>query len=225
MRNSRPLAILLGALMPLLLANQGSSDGPSKDARSKKYAEHVAQLVSPNKEPITGDVAVKFPRGYDLRAQRRVDEARKALHDNFEDALPHLIDALDDQRYSMTVNWAEGDAYPNYSVGEVCRDVIASQLEVYRDKIRFSLPRWHEYDYPVSKAWWKTRKDRSLAELQVEAIDWAIERRKAEPEKERREEELVGLRELREQVAKSGKPTKSKRLLPPMVVTDQGIVR
>jgi hypothetical protein len=167
---------------------------------------------------------VRCTAAYDRMAQRRVDEARKALHDNFEEALPHLIDALDDQRYSMTVNWADGDAYPNYSVGEVCRNVIASQLEVYRDKIRFSVKRWHEYNYPVSKTWWKTRKDRSLAELQLEAIDWAIERRKTESEKERREEELVALRELREQVAKSSKPAKSRGLLK-MVVTDRGSLR
>jgi hypothetical protein len=222
MSGPRMIAIVLGTSLPLLLASAGWSDGPSKDGRTKKYAELVAQLVSPNKEPVTANEdegSVKFPKEYDRAAQRRIDRARMALQDEIEDALPYLIDALEDERYCMTINWGEGSKYYNYSVGEICKDLIASRLEIYREKMQFSLPRWHEYDYPVSKAWWKKRKNRSLVELQVEAIDWAIKRRKAEAEKERREEELAALRKLRERIAKSGKPAKGNRMLP-MVVID-----
>jgi hypothetical protein len=221
MRGLRPLAIVLGGSIALLLSHAARGDGPVNDARSKKYAELVAQLVSPNKEPVIarGGESVTFPKGYDRAAQRRIEEAQEALHDNFVEALPYLIEASNDERYCMTIFWEALDSRYNYSVGEVCKDVIASQLEIYRGEILFSKPRWHKYHYPVSKAWRKTRKDRNLLELQVEAIDWAIELRRTEDEDERREEELAKLRALRKRITKSGKPAKSRRLAP-MIVTD-----
>jgi hypothetical protein len=118
----------------------------------------------------------------------------------------------------MTIDWAEGDAYYNYSVGDVCRDVIASQLEVYRNKINFFGPHdWHRYDYrPITKEWYRDRKEQSLAELQIEAIDWAIKKREAEPKDkvgEERENEIAELQKLRGEIAKSGKPAKSNGML------------
>jgi hypothetical protein len=94
--------------------------------------------------------------------------------------------------------------------------VIATQLEVYRDRIWFSGPQhWHRYTYPISKKWWEARRGRSLAELQVEAIDWAIAQRMAEPAetvRAERADEVSNLRQLREEIAKSGKPAKPSRL-------------
>lgn len=157
------------------------------EANAIKYRDLIKQLVSPNTAPERGggkeEPWVKFPKGYDLAAQRQIDETRKELQDNIEEALPYLVESLDDDRYCMTINWADGDAYYNKTVGETCRQIIASHLEVYRRKIRFSfIPgQWRYYDYkPISKEWWAERKDRSLVDLQIEAIDWAIERRMAE---------------------------------------------
>ena len=158
------LSLILARVDAAYLAEAGPGRRALEDARSKKYADLISQLVSPNKEPITGDESVRFPAGYDVKAQQRVEAARQALYDNFEDALPYLVEALNDTRYSMTVDWADGDAYPNYSVGKTCRHIIASQLEIYRDKIKFSGPQhWHRYDYaPISKEWRQKRKGRSL---------------------------------------------------------------
>jgi hypothetical protein len=222
MRRAWPLSVLLGASMLLIPSQPGLGDGTSRDKQSKRYTELISQLVSPNKEPTTGDESVSFPKGYDVRAQRRVEAARRVLHENFEDAFPYLVDALDDGRYCMTISWGEGDAYYNYSVGKIYRDMIASQFEVYRDKIEFSGPQhWHRYDYRlISTERLRSRKGRSLSELQIEAIDWAIEPRKTAPEKERRKEELAALRDMRDQIAKSGRPAKPKRMLP-MVLTDK----
>jgi hypothetical protein len=128
-----------------------------------------------------------------------------------------LIEALDDERYCMTIDWAEGDAYYNYSVGEVCRDIIQDRLEVYRDKISFSGPsHWNRYNYVISKKWWRNRKGHSLADLQVEAIDWAIKRRKAEPKSEideDRQNEVAELKKLREEIKTTGKPVPAGKML------------
>jgi len=221
------LATGIGVLLALL--NRENRDDPSvQDRLAKKYRGLVQELVSPNEKPTTRNRAggsVTFPAGYGVKAQEHVASARQVLYDHFEEALPFLIDGLDDHRYSMTIDWAGGDAYYNYSVGHVCRDIIASQLEVYRDRISFSGPsHWHRYDYgPINREWWHDRAKRSLAELQVEAIDWAIERCRTVPDDEVHQDrmtQIAHLKELRDEITKSGKPAKPRKMLP-MVTSDR----
>jgi len=213
------LSAVSGVAQLLILSSCCLGGEPqAKDAEAKKYRELVAQLISPNREPTTGDESVTFPAGYDVPAQERIDKARRTLHANIEEALPYLIESLDDKRYSMTIEWAEGDAYYNYSVGEICRDIIQDRLEVYRDKISFSGPtHWNRYNYDViSKKWWRNRQGHSLADLQVEAIDWAIKRRKAEPKSqidEDRQNEVVELKKLRDGIKATGKPVPAGKIL------------
>jgi hypothetical protein len=192
----------------------------SEEELAKKYRELVRTLVSPNEKPVTRNTSggsVHFPAEYDVKAQERIKAARQELYDNFEEALPFLVEALDDNHYSMTIDWADGDAYYNYSVGSVCCNVIESQLEVYRDKINFFGPGdWHRYDYgPITKEWYRDRKGHSLAELQIEAIDWAIKKCKAQPKDKVGEEanEIGELQKLRDEIAKSGKPAKPRKML------------
>lgn len=210
------IAIVLG------ISNQGNGDGSTgKEEKIRDCAELIQQLASSNEKPTTKRPprsTVIFPVGYDMKAQQRIIEVRQTLCDHFEEALPFLVAALEDDRYSMTISWADGDAYYNYSVGSVCRNIIAANLEVYRSSIRFSGPQhWNRYNYgPISEEWWQSRKGRSLAELQVEAIDWAIEQLEAELQNEAREggkAELTKLRTLRIEIAESGKPAKAKGML------------
>lgn len=207
-------SLMLVTGIALLVTPCGWGDEPPpQDAATKKYRDLVAQLVSPNQKPTTDDESVKFPKGYDVNAQQRIDAARNTLHDNIEQSLPFLIEALDDERYCMTISWAEGDAYYNESVGDICRDIIQSHLEVYRDQIIFYGPgQWNRYSYNlVSKKWFQTRKDRRLTDLQIEAINWAIERRNAEDKSnvpEDRKNEVADLQKLRERIVKDGKLTK-----------------
>lgn len=215
----------------ILIVSKGiAADVKSDVETAAKYRDLVQKLVSPNKEAETRNRAsgsVKFPDGYDIEVQKRIKAARQELHDHFDEALPYLIEALDDKRYCMTIDWADGDAYYNKSVGFICRNVIESQLEVYRDKIGFSGPRhWHQYDYKqISNEWWQMRKGRSLVELQIEAIDWAIERREKENvTSDRRKDELSDLHALRDEIAKSGKPLKSQGMYP-MVTSNMGSFR
>lgn len=193
---------------------QCRGDDETKGDAKRDYRALVAELASPNSEPTTsyrGGGHVHFPRRYNVKAQRRIDEVRHILRDNIEASLPFLVAALNDERYSLTINWADGDAYYNRSVGSICKNVIASHLEIYRDKIGFSGPQhWNKYNYPISKEWWARRKDKSLAELQVEAIDWAIELRKVDDMEARtdRATELAELEKLRDEIKSTGKPAK-----------------
>jgi hypothetical protein len=229
MSRSLALTLALSAGLLLTLPSRVIADhAPPEDKPTNKYRELVRALVSPNSKPThqnTSEGFVKFPAGYDVKAQNRIEAARKALHDNFEQALPFIIDALEDDRYCMTIDWADGDAYYNYSVGQVCRNIIASQLEVYRNTISFSGPQhWHRYDYrPITKQWWRVRKGRTLVELQIEAIDWAIKTRKAESKNEVGEDrlnEIARLQKLRNEIAKAKKPAKPAGMLR-MVTSDR----
>jgi hypothetical protein len=214
-------AMMVSAILTLISFKSAKADDVDT---ATKYSDLVQQLVSPNTAPERGSRGgepwVKFSKDYDVAAQRRVGEARTQLHDNIQEALPYLVEALDDKRYCMTVSIGEGDSFPNQSVGATCREVIASHLEVYREKIRFSAPQqWNHYSYtPISKEWWAQRKDLSLVDLQIEAIDWAIDRITADTKTtkppEEREAEIEALKLLRDDLKTSNVPAKALRLLP-----------
>src|SRR5262245_13088277 len=215
------IAAFLGVCVVLSSLQQANGEeSKSKDRTNNRYTELISQLVSPNEKPTTkngADSSVKFPVSYDVKAQKRIEAARQALYDDLENALPYLARALDDKRYSMTINWADGDAYYNKSVGDICLNVIEAQLEVYRDKIRFGGPgQWNRYTFPITREWLEKRKGRSLAELQVEAVQWAIDRSKELSNDkfaalDLSDEEIAELQKLRDTIAKSGKPVKRQR--------------
>ena len=172
------------------------------EAKDKEldYRKLVEGLVSPN-TPIKcenrGDTVLSIPPHYNWKAQERIEEKRRVLFDHCEKALPFLIEGCTDARYSLTAPWQEGDAYSS-CVGAICLEIIALHVEVFREQIRFSDPQhWHQYNFvpqlhsAIGKAvtdgrkkeiqdWWRERKHKSLYQLQIEAFDWAIEKRKEE---------------------------------------------
>ncbi|MDB5344082.1 MAG: hypothetical protein JWP89_2459 [Schlesneria sp.] len=201
----------------LSLSHQGFGDeSPSEKKLAEKYKGLIDQLASPNKVPTVVNResgSVTFPADYDAKTQLRIETVRQELCDHFQKALPFLIEAVDDKRYCMTIRWGEGpQAYHNRSVGEICDDLIRSHLEIYRDSIRFAGPdHWYRYSYDVSNEWWQMRKGKSLAELQIESINWAIELRQAEGEGrdgKRAAADIAALKKLRDGIASTRKPVK-----------------
>jgi len=109
------------------------------------------------------------------------------------------------------------------------RSRLESQLEVYRDKIQFSGPQhWHKFDYtPISRDWWEARRERKLFELQIEAVEWAIQRFDAGTDSDPRfdrEKQLADLRGLRDEIAKERKPAMSQPMHR-MATRDVGMIR
>ncbi|MBM3965379.1 MAG: hypothetical protein FJ308_09985 [Planctomycetes bacterium] len=146
------LALLAFATVALCVHVQNclSQDKAKPNDTTVRYNALIEELVSPNAKPdthINGKPhRVRFPANYDVTSQERVDDARRALNRDIAEARPYLIDALDDKRYSMTINWGDGDGYYNKTVGDICREIIASNLEVYRKEITFLGPQhWHQY--------------------------------------------------------------------------------
>jgi hypothetical protein len=223
--NRTAFVVFASLILPVAMNGTGipvvfADDLESRPAKELNVAKLVEELVSPNKPPVTQNQSmssVKFPAGYDVAAQRRINDIRQTLYDNVEDSLPFLINALDDERYCLTINWAEGDGFYNESVGAICRNIIASQLEVYRDTFRFSdSGHYHKYDYkPISREWWQARRDRKLYELQIEAVEWAIQQLEKDDDSDSRfdkKTQLSDLRKLRDSIAKERKPAKPRRM-------------
>jgi hypothetical protein len=218
--------MLLGIFVLGCPAIARSADPPTK-RQAQKYRALVEQLASPNKEATThvnGDPEkVIFPKDYDVQAQKSVGAARAELHQNFAEALPYLIDGLEDKRYSMTVSIVDGEAYYNYSVGQICRELICLELEVYRDSFIFTKQEYHAFNYPISKEWYSTRTKKTVPELQIEAIDWAITKGRGGRRSDQfdQSESFARLQKLRAEIVKTGTPAKRHARLKPMVTGDR----
>ncbi|MCE5266905.1 MAG: hypothetical protein LLG00_03355 [Planctomycetaceae bacterium] len=186
--------ILALPALALLVHILGAPEAVAKDMESD-YRELVKNLASPN-TPIKCDNeegTLSIPPNYDWKAQKRIEKNRRILFDHCDEALPLLIEGCTDARYSLTSPWAEDHVY-SWCVGEVCLDIVATRVEVFREQMRFSLPAWHRYSFVPRlhaaigknvtekkkkeiRDWWQKRKGKSVRDLQIEAFDWAIKKR------------------------------------------------
>ncbi len=183
----------------------------------------IDQLASRTKPPFAENARPNLPNGIresDLRrAQQPIRKAYAAIGENIEAALPLLIEHANDQRFSYVYESLSG-AYVKASVGATCQRLISEYIEVYRPHVRSfggsgisgqpPYPRKPEFidDAGGIEKWWKSRKERSLAELQLETVEWAIRYEKqkgfATPAEESRI--LPALEDLAAKIRRTSKP-------------------
>ena len=115
------------------------------------------------------------------RSQPRTDE----LSDNIELSLPILMNHIKDKRFSYVYEEGISGVYETANVGTACRRIVEEHVEVYRglvtktDEEGRSKSLWFIEDGCGGiEKWWKSRKGRTLAELQREGIEWALKQRK-----------------------------------------------
>lgn len=145
----------------------------------------VAALVNRNPAPAIEAGSYKAPvfgGKYDWAEYRRVWELVPLLVRHAEEAWPELVKHLDDGRYCTTFQSESGFAY-NWSVGDVCREVIGRSVsEAYFQKLeplyevvfaRMRMPAVSR-DAKKLKSWCEERADKKLYELQIEMCRWAI---------------------------------------------------
>jgi hypothetical protein len=212
--------------------NEVSDDGAKGEDQVKyseqDYRKFVEGLASPNRAIVCVSPFnhyVRIPPEYEWESQKKVEVCRKILFDHCEEALPALIDGCIDSRYSMTSFW--GEYVCSLSVGSVCQEIVASHIETFRKSISFfDPPEWHRYNFispmyqdngrerndekkKLIDKWWSERKKKSLRELQLEAFDWAIEKRNKElsraPSNDRLSEDLQRLGVARDALRSSNK--------------------
>jgi hypothetical protein len=156
------------------------------DVSDAEIEKLVAQLASPNRAPeLDRPFVVKYDPNYDREAQKKVSEAWMKLRALAPRSFPFVFDHLADNRYALTED--AGDFEENYSVGFLCRDILVSHLQPdtwgHKEfgtsfKRRPNQPDYVEHfgllDPRSARQWWKTRKDLSLRDLQIEVLQWVL---------------------------------------------------
>jgi hypothetical protein len=193
----------------------------------KKLTEHdiralIDKLVSPNPKPITGDEDPKeapdyrLPPGFDREKQELVRKAVGDLEVLGPRAFPFLIDRWDDKRYCLTVSEGINGYCRNQTVGKTCEMIVFNQIQPFgkwQGINETGLKYVWRPNYPVhflsskkdAKKWCEERKRKTLAEIQLEVLDWAI----AEEGKDTKmysAEERNRLQELRKKLVASKEP-------------------
>ena len=185
------VAVLLQVPYSTLQADD--NEQPNKRLDRQRIEALIADLRSPNKDPNPKfQPFIKLPKAYDLAAQEKVERAQEELIEMKEAAFPVLISHLKDKPYSRSISTA---IFRSLSVGDVCFMIIEGQVDLagMRYKARTgSDGKFHMHDGYFSQyckggwhsqegmeKWWKEHKNDSLKEMQIEALEWAIERERA----------------------------------------------
>ena len=178
---NRRNAIAIATLISLFVVAGFADDKPPSE---KEINTLVKQLVSPNRAPKTEGADAEYPASYDRDAQERVRHAWSQLHRmEGHRVFPYLFEHFDDKRYSFTADGGSSDV--NWSVGRACSDILICHLQPYGGiahsgdhpgiRPRPSYSQHHNLRTAAgAKLWWETRKDKSLRDLQIEALEWVI---------------------------------------------------
>jgi hypothetical protein len=180
----------------------------------------IEKLVSPNEAPqikrssgrLDSPTTVKYPEGYNHDAQEQVMAAWLKLREAGTQAFPYLNKHSNDKQYSFT-------KHSNLSVGEACALIVRCHLQPFRRSVveagdrvteayafRPNYAQRHKLSDPVEGVkWWETHKDKTLLELQIEAIEWTIAWETNKPNRYHKRE-LAYLNEFLESARKASRP-------------------
>jgi hypothetical protein len=152
---------------------------------AKRVIESLANANSPPK--LVGGVEQRpvFKNGFDWSEQDRVQKAIKLLVNHAEEAWPDLVNHLDDNRYAITYHFPTFDSAENYSIGDICEQIISDSIsQGYYHQLprrsRASEQVYHLTSEPLPckegklKTWCEARSKKKLYELQVEMCNWVL---------------------------------------------------
>ena len=171
---------------------------PSLSPEDEEIRNLVSQLASNNPKPEYREGAVfpRKPKQFDAAAQHRVHVAVARLHNYGFRAWPSLIEAaklpMNWQRYSYTTSSA---VWYNLNVAEACIDLMAEHVNImpgyksrtgadgqahcapdyFREVVCDGAIDAHEAVTKIDN-WWHTNRGRTLRQVQLESINWAMNR-------------------------------------------------
>jgi hypothetical protein len=162
-----------------------TTDAPKKKMTEQEIKALIDKLVSPNPQPSIHADDYDLPPGFDREKQKLVRKAVSDLKSLGPQAFPFLIDRWDDEHYCLTTSYGPTGDCHNETVGYFCKMIIFDQIQPYgnwqgiKDDGIHIVPR---PDYPSSflssmkaaKKWCEEHKNKSLAEIQLEVLDWVI---------------------------------------------------
>jgi hypothetical protein len=218
------LSLVALTLFPALasLVATGGKHGSTKKRITESQCERlVAQLVNPDKPPFKEHYVLELPRGQSesilWQRQQTIGAAYDKLSANIEVSLPVLMKHVHDDRFSYVYEEMAGTSggYLKASVGYACRRIVGAHVEVhYRSTTKYvfegTIPRSMSFIDSCGgfDKWWKSRKRKSLAELQLEGLEWVLRQKKPRHFKSEREwaRALKSVREMARQIRSSRKP-------------------
>ena len=168
----------------------------------------------PAASPEGGPPRLVFPEDYDWAEQARVISVWQELHDRGEEVFPYLVAHLKDREYCNSRPHNSSGAWSNLTVGNTCWYILTAHIEPYHRPTSMEMAHVVPKDPIGIREWWEMRKDRSLAELQLEAISrarkkWLTQQsiRNGGPIlEEQRKEGIELLDSLAEKINESGEP-------------------
>jgi hypothetical protein len=175
----------------------------------------VAQLVSPNRGPIIRDTTFRFSKGFDRNKQEKVADAWGKLRHLGPRAFPFLMERWGDDVYCLTVSHGLSGACYNLTVGQVCQRIVCDQLQPYSfwpkvdddprgNPKRPSYPLEFLRSKKSAERWWAKNKDKSLYQMQLDALDWVIAEEAKRP-RDFTDKERQYLQKIRNKLVKDGK--------------------
>ena len=207
--------LLLRLATPVPLGQQ------PQPASASEIKALIDQLVSPNRKPQVEEGSSAepgLPRDFDHKKQRQVYRAAARLAELGPQAFPYLIERWGDERYCMTGEDRASGAFVHKTVGQICREIIADQLQPYgrwptgvtpddrpRPRFRPSYPDDVLGESQESaRRWWEKNRHRRLRQMQLDALDWVIAG--GHEGRGHTEEDLQLLQRLRKELVQSRKP-------------------
>lgn len=206
----QPVVCFLCCCVPIAAQD---ADAESKRPSRAQCDAWVQQLANRSERPFTEDYVLKRPRNIDGRALADVKAAYDNLSLHFSDALPSLIGSLNDHRYAYYQEVPSNGAFVCADVAAACNNIVSAHIEIYRRELTLldptGVPRSVHFLSAMGgvKKWYAARKEKSLFELQLEAVDWALK----QPRDERIEQAdwagaVAALRKFRDEFALGQKP-------------------
>jgi hypothetical protein len=147
----------------------------------------IEELANKDPKPFDEPYILKPPRNLNRASLIVVKNAYDNLAANVAKSLPALIESLEDKRYSYYQESPSG-AFLCHTVGEACYSIIVRNIEVYRPYAtvldKTERPRTvHFIDATGGpQKWLASRKDKSLFDMQLEAVEWALRQKKPDPQ-------------------------------------------
>lgn len=213
-KNGLPLVLAIPIFVKGLL-----DSGPllaEERSDSPLTSKMVARLESRNKEPRirTRDLRPAFDAAFDGTEQTRVWKAIKDLNGDAASEWNSLTANIENKSYCITIETEQGSFF-NWTVGDVCHRIISHTLcEAH----------FRSFDCPMTvtfhntfrnpefarepkklKEWLHARREKTLAQLQADACDWAIDEL-SKRDDEDRERWILAIRETANKLRDGGEP-------------------
>jgi hypothetical protein len=154
----------------------GCKEKSSTGAKPSEVEMLIEQLASPNRpvNPERQRGPERFPEGYDMEAQERVELAVERLKSLGKQAFPLLIANWKDARYCRSYPIA---IWEDFTVGQTCLEILGGQVAHFDERRGYKGMPYYSYSV-INKdpeGWWREHSEMTIEAMRLEALQWIID--------------------------------------------------